>query len=428
MKQNRRRLLTSLGAGLGMASAPVSALGRQIGDSRALGTSRVPRLKIKEVRAVELRSFGSRFVRVYTDQGLTGTGEMVDNVGSAQIINEKMGPAIAGRDPLDIEAIYFHFWGWGQVPGTTWPVFMRGSGGGPYLSALSGIEIALWDLAGKALGAPVYRLLGGKVRDRIAVYFWGPGDDAETMIRQHGIRAFKMGIDVGVTERGDPSWRLDPGKRSHWTVTNREIDAIVRSVQNARERVGPDVELGVECHTRYNTESAIQIGRAVAPFRPMWLEEPIPSDNLDAMALVRRSIPVPVACGENIYTRYGYRQVMEKQAAAIIQPDMTKCGGLLETRKIASLAEIYHVDLAPHGTASPLAGMAYAHVCATVPNFLILEFGHLLRQQSAPLRALLRNQPRYEKGFVHIPEAPGIGIEVNDDAIRENLAPGFRWS
>jgi len=378
-------------------------------------------MKITDIQTFLVDCFRTNwaFVKVSTDEGLTGVGEATLEYkehaleGAVAHLRE----ALLGKNPLDIEAIYHD-----ACRDAYW------RGGAVLMSALSAVEMALWDILGKFANLPVYRLLGGKVRYRIAVYFWGPGDDAETMIRQHGIRAFKMGIDVGVTERGDPSWRLDPGKRSHWTVTNREIDAIVRSVQNARERVGPDVELGVECHTRYNTESAIQIGRAIAPFRPMWLEEPIPSDNLDAMALVRRSIPVPVACGENIYTRYGYRQVMEKQAAAIIQPDMTKCGGLLETRKIASLAEIYHVDLAPHGTASPLAGMAYAHVCATVPNFLILEFGHLLRQQSAPLRALLRNQPRYEKGFVHIPEAPGIGIEVNDDAIRENLAPGFRWS
>jgi L-alanine-DL-glutamate epimerase-like enolase superfamily enzyme len=199
-------------------------------------------------------------------------------------------------------------------------------------------------------------------------------------------------------------------------------------VNAARERIGPEVELALECHTRYETETAILIGRAVASARPMWLEEPVPSDNLEAMALVRRSVPVPIACGENVYTRYGFRQVIEKQAAAIIQPDMTKCGGLLETRKIASLAEIYHIPIAPHGTASPLAGMAYAHVCATVPNFLILEFGHLLREKSAPLRGLVKSQPQYENGFVQVPDGPGIGIEVNDDAIREHLCPGFRWS
>ena len=428
MKPNRRDILKPLAAAsLSLAAGPVTLLGQQMSDSRSFGTSRVPKLKIREIRAVELRSVASRFVRVYTDQGLTGTGEMVDNIGSAQIINEKLSPALAGMDPLDIEAINFRFWSFGHVPGTTPPVFMRGNGGGPYLSALSGIEIALWDLAGKALGAPIYRLLGGKVRDKLAVYFWGPDEEAEVMIQQRGLRAYKMGVDA-ITDRGESNWRLDPGKPSHFTVTNRELDAIIKGVQQARERIGPDVELALECHTRYNTESAIQIGRAVAPFRPLWLEEPVPSDNLDTMALVRRSVPVPIACGENIYTRYGYREVMEKQAAAIIQPDMTKCGGLLETRKIASLAEIYHVDIAPHGVASPLGGMAYAHVCATVPNFLILEFGHLLRKPSAKLRSLLRNQPRYDNGFVHVPETPGIGIEVNDDAIREELRPGFQWT
>mgnify|MGYP005850194017 CR=1 FL=1 len=315
----------------------------------------------------------------------------------------------------------------GRVPDTTWPVFMRGSGGGPYLSAVSGIEIALWDLAGRALGVPVYRLLGGKLRDKIAIYVWGPAEDAKQMIQEKGVRAFKMGID-GITEAGDPNRKLDPGKRSHWTITNREIDEIVSRVNAARELIGPEVELALECHTRYETETAIQIGRAVASARPMWLEEPVPSDNLEAMALVRRSVPVPIACGENVYTRYGFRQVIEKQAAAIIQPDMTKCGGLLETRKIASLAEIYHIPIAPHGTASPLAGMAYAHVCATVPNFLILEFGHLLREKSAPLRGLVKSQPQYENGFVQVPDSPGIGIEVNDDAIREHLRPGLRWS
>jgi len=396
-------------------------------DARAQGTSRVPKLKITEVRAVELRGIGSRFVRVYTDQGLTGTGEMVDNVGSAHIINEQLSASIAGRDPLDIEGIYFHFWGWGRVPETTWPVFMRGAGGGPYLSAVSGLEIALWDLAGKAMGVPVYRLLGGRVRDRVAIYLWGPGEPEETraLIKEKHVRGFKMAIDA-ITERGDASQKLDPLKPSHWNVTYAEIDQIVERVNAARALIGPKVELALECHTRYNTEAAIQIGRAVAPARPMWLEEPVPSDNLEAMALVRRSVPVPLACGENIYTRYGFLQVAEKQAAAVIQPDMTKCGGLLETRKIASLAELFHIQIAPHGTASPLAGTAYAHVCATVPNFLILEWGHFFRNKQ--LNSLMRNLPQYDDGFVLVPDAPGIGIEVNDEAIREHLRPGFKWA
>lgn len=385
-----------------------------------------PKLTIKEVRAVELRGFNSRFVRVYTHQGLTGTGEMVDNIGAAAMINEKLGPAIAGRDPLDIESIYLHFWSFGSVPASTPPVFMRGRGGGPYLSAVSGIEMALWDLAGKAMDVPVYRLLGGKVRDRIAVYAWyGETEYVKTTLQQKKCRAFKMGLD-SITAASDSSITLDPGAIHLFHVTNAQLDALVDRVRAARELIGPKTELALECHTRYDTESAIQIGRAVAPYRPMWLEEPVPSDNFDAMALVRRSIPVPLACGENVYTRYGFRELIERQAAAILQPDMTKCGGLLETKKIAAHAETYHMPIAPHGVGSPLAGMAYAHVCATTPNFLILEWGHLFRPKGPGV--LVKNQPDYADGFVRLSEAPGIGIELDDDIVRANLLPGFTWT
>jgi galactonate dehydratase len=416
---NRRQFLKTATAGV--MAGPWAAY------SQIRSESRSPKLKITSVKAVELRGFNSKFVRVYTDQGLTGTGEMVDTIGAARMINEHLGPSLVGRDPLDIEAVWFHFWGWGRVPEATWPVFMRGAGGGPYFAAVSGIDIALWDLAGKATGLPVYRLFGGKIRDKIAIYLWGPGDAAETraLISDRHVRGFKMAID-SITENGDPSQKLDPGKTSHWVITNSEIDQIVDRVHAARELVGSKVELALECHTRYTTETAIQIGRAVAPARPMWLEEPIASDNLDAMALIRRSIPVPVACGENIYTRHGYRQLAEKQAAAIIQPDMTKCGGLLETKKIANMVELYDIMLAPHGVASPLGGMAYTHVCVTVPNFQILEWGHLLRNRQ--LNSLMRNLPAYEDGYVRVSSAPGIGIELNDDAVREHLKPGFEWA
>ena len=424
--RNRREVLASLAGGALGLSCPLAGYSQLAADAKAMGTSRVPKLKITAVRAVELEGINSKFVRVHTDQGLTGTGEMVDTIGAAEIINNQMGPSIAGRDPLDIEAIYQHFWSWGKVPNATWPVFMRGAGGGPYLAAVSGIEIALWDLAGKAMGVPIYRLLGGRVRDKVAVYFWwSDPDEVRSLIRDKHARGFKMAID-SIVERGDPEQKLDPEKRSDFFTTNAEIDEIVKRVSAARELIGPKVELALECHTRFNTETAIQIGRAVAGARPMWMEEPVTSDNMDAMALIRRSVPVPIACGENVYTRYGFREVIEKQAAAILQPDMTKCGGLLETRKIASMAEIYHIAIAPHGVASPLAGMAYAQVCSTVPNFLILEWGHLLRNKQ--LNSLMRNLPDFEDGYVRVSEGPGIGIELNDDAVKEHLRPGFRWA
>ena len=188
--------------------------------ARAAGASRAPKLKITKIKAVRMRGINSRFVRVHTDQGLTGTGETLDTIGAEDLINNHLGPALEGRDPLDIEGIYFDLWTWQRIPGGIPPVFMRGLGG-PYLAAMSGIEIALWDLAGKAMGVPLYRLLGGRVRDKLAVYFHsGDPKQAAEMVHTTGVKAFKTGIDA-VTHRGNPEKGFDPGKASNWSVTNR---------------------------------------------------------------------------------------------------------------------------------------------------------------------------------------------------------------
>ena len=189
-----------------------------------------------------------------------------------------------------------------------------------------------------------------------------------------------------------------------------------------REALGPDVGLMLECHTRYDTESAIQIAKAVEPFRPMWMEEPVPSDNPDAMAMVRNHTRVPIACGENVYSRFGLPSVfLEKQAVSIIQPDMAKCGGLWEGRKIAAMAEVYHIPIAPHGVATNLGKVAYTHVCSTVPNFMILEWAHFGRKSYDALTT----SADYRNGFVHVPDTPGIGIEVHDEVVKELLEPGY---
>jgi galactonate dehydratase len=409
----RRQFLIS---GLAGAGAYASFLA----NARAQGTSRAPKLKIREIRAVRLRGTVTNYVRVYTDQGLTGTGEMVDNVGSAYIINNHLGPGLVGKDPLDIEGIWFDYWGWVSPPESLPPVFMRGMGG-PYLTAMSGVEIALWDLAGKALGVPVYRLLGGKVRNKLAVYHHASEPEvAKQIIRDTGVRAIKVGLD-SVTTKDNPAKGFDPGKQSHFSLNNAQIDDMADLVRRMREAVGKDVELPLELHTRYDTESAIQIAKAVEPYRPMWLEEPVPSDNVEAMAKVRSMTRIPIAAGENIYTRYGFRPYLEKQALSIVQMDMCKCGGLLESRKIAAMAEVYHIPIAPHGVASTLGKVAFAHVCATVPNFLILEWA--LRNVNDPF-----TQPANldKSGFVTVPGTPGIGIELNEAAVKEALAPGWQ--
>ena len=407
---NRRTLLKGLAA--------YNAL---LLDARAQGTSRAPKLKIREIRAARLKRFNSRFVRVYTDQGLTGTGETLDTVGAEDIINKFLGPGLAGRDPLDIEAIYYDMYSWRSVPGGIPPVFMRGAGGGPYIAALSGIEMALWDLAGKALGLPVYRLMGGRLRSKVPVYFHsGDPKHAAGLVRSSGVRGIKTTVDA-ITDGDNAARGWDPGKIWNWTLTNGQIDDIVHHVAAMREALGPEVALMLECHTRYDTESAIQIAKEVERYRPSWLEEPVPSDNVDAMAQVRSHTRIPIACGENVYSRFGFRPFLEKQAVSIIQPDMAKCGGLWEGRKIAAMAEVYHIPIAPHGVATSLGKVAYAHVCSTVPNLMILEWAHYAQKDYDEVTTA----PDYSAGFVQVPDTPGIGIEVRDEVVNSRLEPGY---
>ena len=393
-----------------------------LSSARAQGTSRAPRLKIREVRAVRLKNFNSKFVRVYSDGGLTGTGETLDNVGSEYIINNNLGPGLVGRDPLDLEGILADLLGYYKVPGGgPSPVFMEGLGG-PYLSAVSGLEMALWDLAGKALELPVYQLLGGKIRSRLPVYFHAPNAQAaKRILAETGVRGLKIGIDYAPDE-----WTLkkgyDPEKRFGLTLSIPQIEDVVHLVSDMRDALGMDFGLMVECHGRYDTETGIQLAKALEPFRPMWIEEPVPSDNVEAMAKIREASRVPIAAGENIYTRYGYRPYLERQAVSIIQPDLAKTGGLLEGRKIAAMAEIFSIPIAPHGVATALGTTAAAHVCATVPNMLVLEWTH----KGEPAYDSLTTLPEYKNGYLTVPDKPGIGIEINPEALKERLDEGFR--
>ncbi len=398
--------------------------GASLSNARAQGTSAVPNLTIREIRAVRLRDgFNSRFVRVYTDQGLTGTGETMDTVGAEDIVNANIGPQLVGRDPLDIEGILYDLWGWRRAPGGGTPsaLFMRGMGG-PYFSAMSGVEMALWDLAGKAMNVPVYRLLGGRVRDKVPVYLHAANpDEAARLMAETKVKALKIGIDYS-----PDAWTLnkgfDPGKLWGLHLNNVQLDDVVSFVDGFRQKLGKTYDIALECHARYDVETAIQLCRLLEPYRLMWVEEPIPSDDVDAMVRIRNNTRVPIAAGENIYSRYGYREFFEKEALSIIQPDMSKTGGLLEARKIACMAEIYSIPMAPHGVASPLATMAYAHVCLTAPNTMILEWTHYLDKQYTSLT----NTVQLKDGYLEVPDKPGIGVTLNDDAVRERTEAGYK--
>jgi galactonate dehydratase len=406
-------------------------------DAQAQGTSHAPKLKITAVRTAKFNKVSHTFVRIYTDQGVTGTAEFSDEIMAADIVARLLGPTLVQEawNPLDIEAINRRLWAGGGLanavapglPGHISPVFIRGFGG-PYLAAISGLDMALWDLAGKAMGVPIYRLLGGRVRPKIPVYFdiapiyMNPDNLklAKAAVQNDGIRMIKSPID-GITRLSTAKLAFDRTRIGNYQVTNAQIDEVVDYVGKLREAVG-DANMAIEMHASYDIDSAIRIAHAIERFEPAWIEEPIPSDNPDAMAEVRRSVGVPVACGENIYTRYGFRPFFEKQAMAVAQPDMAKTGGLTETLKIAAAAEVYGIAMAPHSQAGPYGVATVAHADATIPNFFAQEWAYYGNQYDQMLK-----RPVYKDGFLELSEEPGVGIELNQDFIKENLLPGYEF-
>jgi galactonate dehydratase len=372
-------------------------------------------MKITDVRTAEVRGHGySTYVRVYTDEGLVGNGECIHGTEGCPAIVHGLKRHLLGEDPLDADALFEKM---------RRARLFDGAMAGATVTAMSGIEIALWDLAGKALGVPVYRLLGGKFRDRIRLYCdCGRGKDsspeayaerAREMVAR-GFTALKFDVD-----QRDSVHRNDPW---NWHASPAEIDWMVERVAAVREAVGPDVDLAVDMHGRYDTASGIAVARAMAPFRLLWLEEPVPPENVAAMREVKRCSPVPICAGENLYLRWGFRDLLEQQAVDVIMPDIPKCGGLSECRKIANMAEVYYVPLAPHNVCGPLGTMASAHVCASIPNFLILEW-HWCDYEGWDELAT-GDQPVIQDGHVGLTDTPGIGLEVNEEALRRHLRPG----
>jgi galactonate dehydratase len=357
-------------------------------------------------------------VRVYTDQGIVGQGECTDAADGGVALIRSFSRLLVGQDPLNIEAAFERI--------RTAGIF-AGAQGGQYVTALTAVEIALWDVAGKAVGLPVYQLLGGKVRDRVRVYCdsgareMTPGDERSLArikeIQGMGFTAAKIDID----DAGDPA-RFD---RINWTASNGEIDHMVAKVAYTRENYPKNIDLAVDMHGRYDATTGKRVAREMEPFKLLWLEEPVPPDNIDAMREVRESSRTPICCGENIFLRHGFREILEKRAADIIMPDFQKCGGLLEARKIADMAHTYFVPVAPHAVTSPIGMMATAQVCAAIPNFLVQEWHWI---DSPELwRNWVKEGDIIEKGFIPIPERAGLGVEMNDDGARKAQVRGTPW-
>jgi len=337
-------------------------------------------------------------LKVRTDEGLVGLGEPTlegrEQTVAAAI--QEIGRYLIGQDPLRIE----HHW----------QAIYRGQfyRGGPILcSALSGIEQALWDITGKWLGQPIYQLLGGATRERIRLYGWLGGETPEEMAEsarkrvEQGFTVLKMGISGPINYLDAPAL----------------VEINERMVAAVRAAVGPSIQFGIDFHGRCTPTMSIQLAKAFEPYRPLFIEEPVLPENVDALVTVARSTSIPVATGERLFTKWGFREVLEKQAAAVLQPDLCHAGGILECKKIAAMAECYYAAIAPHCPLGPVALAACLQLDACIPNFLAQEHVSLGE-------GYIKNPFQLTNGQIALPTTPGLGIELDEEALADKIDDG----
>jgi galactonate dehydratase len=338
------------------------------------------------------------FLKMHTDEGLVGWGEPIVEGWSRTVAAavQEMGRYLIGQDPRRVE----HHW----------QAIYRGGfyQGGPVLtSALSGIEQAMWDIKGKALGVPVHELLGGAVRDRIRVYGHVGGRDLDAYVESA----------KGTVGRGFNAVKTSPFGAVRFVESPAAVDAAVERIAALREAVGEGVDIGIDFHGRVGPAMAIQFAQAFEPYRPMFIEEPCLPGNVDAMADIAQATSIPVATGERLFTKWAFREVLEKGAARILQPDLSHAGGIFEVRKIAAMAEAYYAAIAPHCPLGPISLAAGLQVDACTPNFLCQEQVNLGE-------GYLKTPFEVKDGYIDVPAGAGLGIEVDEEAVREKLYDG----
>ena len=340
-------------------------------------------------------------VRVHTDAGIVGLGESSAwgyLEASAQVV-EKFARYLVGQDPRRIE----HHWQYLYRA-----FYFRGAA---IMGALSAIDIALWDIKGRALGVPVHELLGGPTRERVRVYLDVGGRTVDDVVAAC-VAAKERGFTaVGHVPPIVDGTKADPVYRTH---AFRMRDA-VEAVRRYREAVGDDVDLCIELHRQLKPAEAIELGRALEPFHIMFYEDPLKPDNLDAMAHVARQIGVPVATGERLHTVQEFAMLLARRGAEYVRPSLGLCGGFTGARKIAALAEAHEVEVSLHHVSSPVLTAANVQFAAAIPNFAIMEYQH--NDDRPPKGDLVVEPIRYDgQGYLLVPDAPGIGCELAADA------------
>ena len=344
------------------------------------------------------------FVKVETDEGITGVGEVRALNRTETLLGylkETVGRHVLGHDPFEIEALVQR-------------LFRKdfGRSGELVMTGIAVLEVACWDIMGQALGQPVYRLLGGAVREKIKAYAngWYKVERTPEEFRAAARRA---------VEKGYAALKFDPFGGGFYEMERPEKRRVISLVEAVRDAVGPDVEILIEMHGRFNPATAIEFARELAPFKPGWFEEPVPPENLRALKKVADAVAplgIPIATGERLHTPYEYRELFELQAADIIQTDITHYGGLMNTKRVAAWADAYYMLIAPHNVGGPVSTAAALHLAACTGNFKIQEhfndFDEPYVKQSAP------GVPEVVDGYFSLPSGPGLGVTLDEEVIR----------
>jgi galactonate dehydratase len=399
---HRREAIGSAFKAVGLTALSASALEAQEQINRNAPIPAKDNLKITKLETFLVKPRWL-FLKIHTNAGIVGLGEPITEgraLTCATAVKE-VEPYLVGKDPRPVakhwQAIYRH-------------AFYRG---GPILtSALSGIDQALWDIKGKALGVPVYELLGGPTRDRVRVYAHASRPDQMKSLKAKGFTAFKTGVAKK--------------RPARYIETPAEIEYAKETFAELRQAMGKDVDIAIDFHGAISPATAKLLIRAYEPCQPMFIEEPCQAQNVDTMAEIARGTYLPIATGERLFTKWGFKDLFERQAAAVIQPDICHAGGILELKKIAAMAETYYIGFAPHNPNGPICTAASIQVDAAAPNFLIQEF--VISDE--PLRSQLQQEPyKVIDGYFEIPNRPGLGVEINEEYLdRDDLAPRDMYS
>ena len=349
-------------------------------------------------------------IRLTTDEGVEGYGE-ASMLGYEPLVEQLLHDWVDGY--LDGKAPLHHELHWTRMHNDN-----NGRGGRLFSTALSGIDLALWDLKGKALGVPVYELLGGPFLERIRVYANGWYTNPGTP--EQNAKEARRVVEMGYT-----AMKFDPfGQRNFYTISPEEAQLAEDRVAAVREAVGPNVEILVEVHAKFNVYTAVHLGRRLERYRPFWFEEPVSQENVSEMAQVRRQVDIPIATGERLYLKFPFYELIKAEAVDILQPDICNAGGITELKKIAAVAESQHVMMAPHNTNAAVGTVASMHLDASMPNFLIQEYHAEFYEPH--YFEVFDGLPRQQGGYVELPKGPGLGLSLNEDVLAAHPYVPFR--